>query len=190
VEADRFLQLGTDPGAWIAKSVSLRRSADVIWESFFKAYIDCASKTKDGRPADADWDRFFGFLESAKFLYGLAAESAFKGAIVRERPTDVEFRLTADGAGKIQRATTSLSLRRKRGPLRAGKGKFFDRTQTTLLSDRFWKNWARLSSGVVVIQFRSGLERAGCLLGKSLRLLTVIIFAIGLTSYWTISKSP
>jgi hypothetical protein len=137
VEADRFLQLGTDPSAWIAKSVSLRRSADVIWESFFKAYIECASKTKDGQPGDADWDRFFGFLESAKFLYGLSAESAFKASILRDRPTDVEFRLTADGAGKIQKVELKqlgvgmgeghdlVKLAEKAGVFTRGEGEIF-----------------------------------------------------------------
>ncbi len=31
MEADTFLQLASDPEAWRKKSMSLRRSADVLW---------------------------------------------------------------------------------------------------------------------------------------------------------------
>jgi hypothetical protein len=70
-------------------------------------------------------------------LYGLSAESAFKAAILRTRPTDVEFRMVADGTGKIQSAELKqlglsmgsghdlVRLAEKAGVFRRGEGEIF-----------------------------------------------------------------
>jgi hypothetical protein len=46
--------------------------------------------------------RMLDYLEAAKMFYGLALETGFKGTILRDQPGEIEFKMTADGTGKVQ----------------------------------------------------------------------------------------
>ena len=103
MNADELLALGTDSAAWFAKSVSLRRSADALWDAFSQAVLKWTPLAKaQSAEATKAWDQANDYLIAAKMLYGLSAETAFKAAIIRDHPADVEFRLVADGSGHIQ----------------------------------------------------------------------------------------
>lgn len=105
MDSETLLKLGADPDAWLRKSATLRLSADVLWEAFSEALtVWTVRQRANSRDSDEAFDRAFGHLMSAKMLYGLALETAFKAKILRDRPHDVEFRLTADGSGKIHTA--------------------------------------------------------------------------------------
>lgn len=103
MNAETFMKNATDPHQWLEKSVDLRRSADRLWESFFETSLKWA-KSQNPEADDktnALWEETYGYLTSAKLLYGLALETAFKAYILRARPSDITFKMSADGTGKV-----------------------------------------------------------------------------------------
>lgn len=103
MDVDDLLKIGTDPAAWLEKSASLRRAADALWGAFWGAVLRWAPLFKAHDEAgDGIWHEAMDCLIAAKMLYGLAVEAAFKSAILRDAPTDVEFRMRAYGTGRIQ----------------------------------------------------------------------------------------
>lgn len=107
MEADEFLKAAQSPVEWLKKSVALRHSAEELWEAFVLAMLHWGAYVKSGEPDEkneADFDRAAGILDAAKLLYGLSLETAFKARIIETEPTSIEFRMTADGAGKIKHA--------------------------------------------------------------------------------------
>ena len=47
MNANEFLKFATDPEAWLEKSLSLRSSADRLWENFFKVMLEAGSCGKE-----------------------------------------------------------------------------------------------------------------------------------------------
>ena len=95
MNAQEFLKRARDPGAWRTKAVSLRRSADVVWDEFFRralATIDKKTKSFD----DQKFSEATDVLRNCQFLYSLAAECALKGLIIKQNPKEVLFETTID----------------------------------------------------------------------------------------------
>jgi hypothetical protein len=95
-----FLSRAKDPSAWRAKALSLRRSADAVWDEFSRrlvAAIDKDTKSCDDHKLAEATD----VLRNCQFLYSLSAECALKGLIVKKNPTAVLFGTTVDGSGSL-----------------------------------------------------------------------------------------
>ncbi len=103
MDANRFLQTAITPGEWLKKSSALRRSADCLWDQFHSATLRWLKSvdTSVGRGDDILWEEASAHLNSSKLLYGLSLETTFKAAILQTRPTDIEFKMSADGTGAI-----------------------------------------------------------------------------------------
>lgn len=138
MDAETLIHRGTDPDAWFAKSRSLRTSGNILWDAFITELTTYAVAIRDNDlQANMVWDRASELLTSAKMLYGLSAETAFKGTILRDRPADVQFHMEADGQGTIQRAELKqlgvsmgaghdlVRLAEKAGAFRRGTGEVF-----------------------------------------------------------------
>jgi hypothetical protein len=103
MEAEDLLRTVTSPDAWLAKSVTLRRSANALWNDFFWSTLESgeaggkASETNE----DTNWEKAMGFLSVAKMLYGMAIEAALKGHLIRVSPGATKLELVADGSGKV-----------------------------------------------------------------------------------------
>ncbi len=102
MDAESFLKNAIDPLLWLRKSVALRRSGDRLWESFFESMLTWSEISAVGNEEDPSWDEVYAYITSAKMLYGLALETAFKAYILRSKPEDVSFKMSADGTGKVQ----------------------------------------------------------------------------------------
>jgi hypothetical protein len=104
MDAHTFLKKAINPDEWLAKSATLRRSGDALWDRFFESIVHFAAATKDGGDANADHSSRAAadYFTSAKLLYGLALETAFKAYLLKHRPEDIEFKLSADGTGEVQ----------------------------------------------------------------------------------------
>lgn len=100
MKPEEFLQRARDPLAWKSKAISLRRSADAVWEAFSSTLlesIDQKKKTFDEVKLSEATD----VLRNGQLLYSLAAECALKGLIIQQNPTDVVFETTVDGTGAL-----------------------------------------------------------------------------------------
>ena len=100
MNADEFLKKARDANAWRSKAVSLRRSADLVWDEFSRRLleaIDKETKSFDENKFNAAVD----LLRNSQFLYSLAAECALKGLIIKQRPRDVIFETSVDATGAI-----------------------------------------------------------------------------------------
>jgi hypothetical protein len=106
MDAPDFIKAAIDPDQWLTKSAALRRSGNRLWDSFFEETLRYATEQRQGsvEAADKSFSEALEYLTSSKFLYGLALETAFKADLIRRRPSDIEFRLSADGTGTIQSA--------------------------------------------------------------------------------------
>ena len=138
MNAETFLELATDSEAWLRKSAELRASADVLWNACFALVGQWAIKQRDGA-SDADelWNLAIAHLSASKMLYGLALETAFKAAIIRDSPSTVALKMTADGSGKVQQVEVKqlgvsmgsghdlVRLAEKAGVFRRGNGEVF-----------------------------------------------------------------
>jgi hypothetical protein len=97
---EEFLAIARDPLAWRAKAISLRRSADVVWEEFasrFVGAVDRSSKATDpARSLEAT-----DVLRNCQFLYSLAAECALKGLLIKQQPKEVVFETRVDGTDRL-----------------------------------------------------------------------------------------
>lgn len=100
---EEFLTRARSPMAWKAKAISLRRSADAVWDAFSETLlksIDKESKSLD----EEDLQCAIDLLRNCQLLYSLAAECALKGLIIQQSPTDVVFETTVDGTGALLNA--------------------------------------------------------------------------------------
>jgi hypothetical protein len=138
MDAETLLQLAKDDRAWLRKSRELRRSADVLWDAFLAGTVEWGAHHLDDAPrADDAWERATGHLISAQMLYGLALETAFKAAILRNTPSGITIETTIDGSGKVLSAKVAqwgvptgaghdlLRLAEKAGVFARGKGEIF-----------------------------------------------------------------
>jgi hypothetical protein len=139
MNAQDFLANVSDPSQWLRKSTDLRASADRLWETFFEALVlSVRERHLQGRHRDeAKWEEATGYLNSAKLLYGLALETAFKAHILRTQPESIELRMSADGTGTVQQVEvkqfgTGMSsahnlvvLAERAGLFRRGHGEIF-----------------------------------------------------------------
>lgn len=103
MHAEDLLRAAKEPAAWLAKSLDLRRSANALWDAFFRATLEHARTynkvTQSGD--DAKWNEALGYLDVAKMLYGLAVETALKAHLLEANPASAEFQLRVDGSGKV-----------------------------------------------------------------------------------------
>lgn len=106
MDAPTFLKTATDPDQWLAKSAELRQAANRLWDSFFETTIRGGLHHRAHQPEAerSAWKEASAYLTSAKFFYGLSLETAFKAHILKSRPGEIEFKLSADGKGEIQEA--------------------------------------------------------------------------------------
>lgn len=95
-----FLQKACDPTAWRTKAVSLRRSADVVWDEFLRRSQDAINKETDLFDDDK-YNEATDILRNSQFLYSLAVECALKGLIIKQQPTEVIFETTVNGTGSL-----------------------------------------------------------------------------------------
>ena len=106
MDAESLLCTATNSDAWLSKSVSLRRSADVLWDAFVLRIIQHArvydKKAKKGD--ETGLKEAYQHLTVAKMLYGCAVETALKAYLLRSNPSSTEIHLRADGTGKIYEA--------------------------------------------------------------------------------------
>lgn len=97
---EEFLQRARDPIAWKAKAISLRRSADAVWNAFSEALL--GSIDKESRSINEEsLEDATNILRNCQLLYSLAAECALKGLIIQQSPTEVVFETIVDGTGKL-----------------------------------------------------------------------------------------
>ena len=100
MKPEDFLKKARDPTAWRSKAISLRRSADVVWDEFSRRSLDAIDK--ETRSFD---DRKFAeatdVLRNCQFLYSLATECALKGLIIKQHPKEVVFETTVDGTDSL-----------------------------------------------------------------------------------------
>lgn len=102
MNAETLLALARDYATWLRKSVDLRASADVLWTAYESEAVRWARQQSiNTAEADAAWRRAMAHLDSAKMLYALALETAFKSVIIRDRPSEVHFNINTDGSGKF-----------------------------------------------------------------------------------------
>src|SRR5262245_52614484 len=103
MDAEILLQQSRNPEAWLAKSVSLRASAQALWELGVASIPEVFSRAKrDGRtPSIADLNIPVGHMTVSQMLYGYAIETAFKAYILRTKPESVEIQIQSDGVGAV-----------------------------------------------------------------------------------------
>lgn len=99
MDASSFLETSRNPVAWRKHARSLRRSADLLWEDFIKVLV-AEVETAKANSTEPDLTATQEALETSKFLYGLAFETALKSWIVQNCPDRIEMRLAVDGSGK------------------------------------------------------------------------------------------
>ena len=117
MNARDFLKAATDPDGWLRMSVTLRASANALWDCFFRATLQYAKSCAGERVGDvAKWDEAVGYLTVAKMLYGLALETVLKAYLLRHTPEEIEFRLSADGLNNL----TSAEIRQFGVPMGEG----------------------------------------------------------------------
>lgn len=87
-----------DPAAWRLQSIAMRRAADTLWEKYEQTVLAAVG---GGVANDNLFEVALQFMQSAKLLYGLALETAFKSAIVENNPQDIDLRLSMNGLGEI-----------------------------------------------------------------------------------------
>jgi hypothetical protein len=100
MEAEEFIDTATKPDQWLEKSRVLRRSADVLWDTFVAAWIDQGKVARSG--GEPLLDEAVNFLMVAQMLYGLALETAMKGKLLEVQPSAIQLQLTTDGTGAVQ----------------------------------------------------------------------------------------
>jgi hypothetical protein len=103
MNADTFLSLARDDTMWLRKSVDLRATADVLWHAY-QAEAACWARDQgaDAISADAAWRRAMAHLDGAKMFYALALETGFKAIIVRDFPSELQFRTKTDAGGRLR----------------------------------------------------------------------------------------
>jgi hypothetical protein len=101
--ATQFLEKSRDPNQWRKHSLSLRRSAEVLWEDFAAILVD-GIKQDATEGKTQDFSAAIEALETTKLLYGLALETALKAWIVEKHPEKIEIRVTLDGTGEASHA--------------------------------------------------------------------------------------
>jgi hypothetical protein len=97
---EEFLARARDPMAWMAKAISLRRSADAVWDAFSEVLMASIDKESKSFNEEGIQDAT-NILRNCQLLYSLAAECALKGLIIQQCPTDVVFETTVDGTGAL-----------------------------------------------------------------------------------------
>ncbi len=116
---DSFIDAATSPDSWKRMSVALRRSAEVIWARL--------RQTEDSRAATVHHSGSvisfhgptaflgIGYGFTAKLLYGLAVESAFKARLIETQPEKVKIDAELNGSGEIISAKLSAFGEKKIG---------------------------------------------------------------------------
>lgn len=103
MQAETFIEKSRSPQAWRKHSRALRRSADVLYEDFIRI-LSSSIKTSKDLGEEPDHDPAIEALETAKLLYGLTLETALKAWIIEHHPSQIEIKITIDGAGEAKHA--------------------------------------------------------------------------------------
>lgn len=106
MDAPEFLKTAIDPELWLQKSAALRRAGNRLWEHFFEDWIRSALRRRSHRMDDAKtlFENAIDYMNSAKFMYGFSVETAFKAHLLKHKPDEIEFKLSANGKGAIHTA--------------------------------------------------------------------------------------
>lgn len=103
MDAAQLFAKSIDPSSWRKHSRALRRSADVLWDTFAELLTTaCAIAKKQN--TELNVESALDALETAKLLYGLALETALKAWLIEHHPAKVEIRLTMTGDGLPKQA--------------------------------------------------------------------------------------
>ena len=102
MRATQFVEKSLDARAWRKQSRALRRSADVLWDDFSVILtIDAVAWKKNN---EYDFSPAIEALETTKFLYGLALETALKAWLIENFPEKIEILLSISGDGSAKHA--------------------------------------------------------------------------------------
>ena len=106
MDAPEFLKTAIDPELWLTKSAALRRAGDRLWDSFFENWLRSALRRRSYKMDDAAalFRHAIDYMNSAKFMYGFAVETAFKAHLLKHKSNEIEFKLSADGTGALRTA--------------------------------------------------------------------------------------
>jgi hypothetical protein len=104
MQAAEFLETFKDHVAWRGQSAALRRSAEVLWDEFFRTVLTAAKKAKGENSTFLFPQQAEDLFQSSQLLYGLALETALKAWIIETKPSEIELRVTMDGAGQAVHA--------------------------------------------------------------------------------------
>jgi hypothetical protein len=117
VRTQDYIQIATDPDAWLRKSCELRRSADLLWDQCFKVLGQLAAVGRgESRPVTEEWEIIEGYMMGAQLMYALALETAFKARILRDHIDGVTLEILRDKDG----TPTGAEITRLGVPLRQG----------------------------------------------------------------------
>jgi len=90
MNAEKFIKEATNPDSWLQKALSLRESADAVWELFGKKMS-----------IDGYKNNTYSICQTSQFLYGLSAECLLKGLIVKQAPDSMIISASIDGNGDL-----------------------------------------------------------------------------------------
>ena len=99
MNANSFLNAATEPKGWFMQSVALRKSGMALWDQFKATFA--RPRPVDAEASDAMLTEAFNHLRISQLLYALAVETALKGVIIRDQPSEIEFSVTMDGKQDI-----------------------------------------------------------------------------------------
>jgi hypothetical protein len=102
MHATQFVEKSLDARAWRKQSRALRRSADVLWDDFSVILTKDVIAWKKSN--EHDFSPAIEALETTKFLYGLALETALKAWLIENFPEKIEIRLSMSGDGSAKHA--------------------------------------------------------------------------------------
>lgn len=109
MDANQFINIAKDPDAWLRTSVLLRQAADKLYDDAVLPLSQLGPTMADAMDRGGQEIRIDGLTRAvelfqltipASLLYGLALETALKGAIIRQCPRDVEFLTQSGRKGK------------------------------------------------------------------------------------------
>ncbi|MDQ8196453.1 hypothetical protein QEH59_18635 [Coraliomargarita sp. SDUM461004] len=106
MEVNRFIECASDPTHWEKKALSLRKAAEAVWDLFEKEWLKGVST----RPLDIDVfqnELAENLLSNSQLLYGLSAECALKGILIKKDPKSIQFTTIVDGTRNVTSAEIS-----------------------------------------------------------------------------------
>ena len=113
MHASQLILAVRDPAGWRQHSMVMRRSANVLWDQSIEALTDYARTSGE---ENAFVDIATQYMTSAKLLYGLPLETAFKAEMVANAPGEIEIKMSENQKGKVVHAEIkSLGVPKNKG---------------------------------------------------------------------------